>query len=81
MTLCLLVISVTGYVKSPELTSIASEWVALHDAMSSLKQQREAHGLSLGDIAERSGIDKSHLSKLENDPHANTTMTTRTRSV
>lgn len=56
-----------------------AERIALRDAMLSLKTQREARGLSLGDVADRSGIDKSRLSKLENDPDANPTLTTLTR--
>lgn len=56
-----------------------AELVALRDAMTMLKQQREARGMSLGDVADRSGIDKSRLSKLENEPQANPTLTTLTR--
>src|SRR5262245_30086010 len=40
---------------------------ALHD----LKKAREAAGLSLADVAERSGIDKAALSRLENGVHDN----------
>ena len=43
------------------------------------RQRGEARGLSLADVAERSGIDKSRLSKLENDPRANPTLATLTR--
>ena len=56
-----------------------AELIALHEAMVALKHEREMRGLSLGDVAERSGIDKSRLSKLENDAHANPTMATLTR--
>ena len=41
--------------------------------------EEEATDLILSDVAERSGIDKSRLSKLENDPRANPTLTTLTR--
>src|SRR5579871_3945771 len=49
--------------------------VALHD----LKQAREAAGLSLADVAERSGIDKAALSRLENGVHDNPTVETLAR--
>jgi transcriptional regulator with XRE-family HTH domain len=41
-----------------------------------LLRKRKARGPSLGDVAERSGIDKSRLSKLENDPRSNQTLAT-----
>ncbi len=44
-----------------------------------LKAERERRGLSLGDVASRSGIDKSRLSKLENAPHPNPTFRTLMR--
>ena len=56
-----------------------AELTALQSAMDILRREREARGLSLGDVAERSGIDKSRLSKLENDPHSNPTLATLTR--
>src|SRR5215212_3343698 len=48
---------------------------ALHD----LKKAREAAGLSLSDVAERSGIDKAALSRLENGIHDNPTVETLMR--
>jgi len=57
-----------------------AELMALQSAMDILRREREARGLSLGDVAERSGIDKSRLSKLENDPRSNPTLATLTRS-
>ena len=56
-----------------------AELMALRSAMHILRREREARGLSLGDVAERSGIDKSRLSKLENDPRSNPTLATLTR--
>jgi len=56
-----------------------AELLALHDAMRALKREREARGLSLADVAERSGIDKSRLSKLENDLNSNPTLATLNR--
>ncbi|MBY0512594.1 MAG: helix-turn-helix transcriptional regulator [Gemmataceae bacterium] len=49
--------------------------VALHD----LKAARESAGLSLADVAERSGIDKAALSRLENGVHHNPTILTLVR--
>jgi len=57
-----------------------AELMALQSAMTILMRERKARGLSLGDVAERSGIDKSRLSKLENDPRSNPTLATLTRS-
>lgn len=51
----------------------------LVNALQDLKREREARGLSLAEIAKRTGIDKSRLSKLENDPHPNPTVLTLTR--
>ena len=67
----------------PRLTRDAlgrkTELMALQSAMTVLKREREARRLSLGDVAERSGIDKSRLSKLENDPRSNPTLATLSR--
>ncbi len=56
-----------------------AELTALRDAMTLLKQEREMRGLSLGEVARRSGIDKSRLSKLESDSRSNPTLATLTR--
>jgi len=45
-------------------------------AMGELKRHREALGLSLADVAERSGIDKAALSRLENGHLVNPTLAT-----
>ena len=41
-----------------------------------LRREREARGLSLADVAERSRIDKSRLSKLEKAAYPNPTLDT-----
>ena len=56
-----------------------AEREAVIDAFAALKRYREQQGLSLGEVAERSGIDKSYLSKLENDPYPNPTFSTLMR--
>jgi DNA-binding XRE family transcriptional regulator len=44
-----------------------------------LRQRREQAGLSLGDVAERSGMDKATLSRLENGWYPNPTLNTLAR--
>ena len=56
-----------------------AEFAELRRVMDVLKEARQAAGLSLADVSEHSGIDKSRLSKLENDPHPNPTLNTLSR--
>jgi DNA-binding phage protein len=67
----------------PRLTDQAlvrkRELDALIEAMRMLKRERESRGLSLATISRRSGVDKSNLSKLENDPYPNPTLDTLIR--
>ncbi|HEY1376517.1 MAG TPA: helix-turn-helix transcriptional regulator [Gemmataceae bacterium] len=51
----------------------------LLQALAELKKARTAAGLSLADVAERSGIDKAALSRLENGIQANPTVETLSR--
>jgi DNA-binding Xre family transcriptional regulator len=51
----------------------------LKEAVVALKATREALGLSLADIKASTGIAKSNLSRLENDPHPNPTIDTLCR--
>lgn len=53
--------------------------VALRDAFTLLKAEREARGLSLSDLEERSGIGRAALSRLENEAEPNPTIVTLTR--
>ena len=57
----------------------SAELDALESALRSLKEARLRKGLSLGEVAARSGIDKANLSRLENDPHPNPTWSTLSR--
>jgi DNA-binding Xre family transcriptional regulator len=50
-----------GLIKKPTPSAVA------HGAISALKQAREAQGLSLADIRDRTGIERSALSRLENE--------------
>jgi len=51
----------------------------LQDAVNLLKAERERMGLSLADVAERTGIERPNLSRLENGPNSNPTISTLTR--
>ena len=55
------------------------QYIELRLALAELKRIREAAGLSLADVAERSGIDKAALSRLENGVHDNPTVETLAR--
>jgi DNA-binding XRE family transcriptional regulator len=54
-------------------------YLELQAALTALKKAREEAGLSLADVAERSGIDKAALSRLENGIHDNPTIETLLR--
>lgn len=51
----------------------------LKEAVLALKATRQALGLSLADIKAYTGIEKSNLSRLENDPNPNPTIDTLCR--
>ena len=51
----------------------------LHELLMQLKAAREAKGLSLSDVTELTGMDRSALSKLETGQRANPTVETLVR--
>ncbi len=51
----------------------------LHELLAQLKAAREAKGLSLSDLTELTGMDRSALSKLETGQRANPTVETLVR--
>lgn len=53
--------------------------VALRDGFKLLKAERQALGLSLTDIEQRTGIGRAALSRLENEAEPNPTLLTLTR--
>ncbi len=53
--------------------------VAVRDARKILKAERQAQGLSLSDVEQRTGIGRAALSRLENETEANPTVLTLTR--
>jgi DNA-binding XRE family transcriptional regulator len=74
--------SLRELVENGECSPPIPQWLyfELVRIVSALKKAREAAGLSLADIAERSGIDKAALSRLENGVHDNPTVETLARS-
>jgi DNA-binding Xre family transcriptional regulator len=56
-----------------------ARYTMLREAVAALKSTREELGLSLADIKASTGIEKSNLSRLENDPLANPTIDTLCR--
>ena len=67
----------------PDLVSRHQERMAaldeLHELLRQLKAAREAKGLSLSDLTELTGMDRSALSKLETGRRANPTVETLVR--
>lgn len=67
----------------PELMAKGRRVQRRHDllihAVAALKAERQAQGVSLGQLEKRTGISKSVLSRLENDPNPNPTVTTLLR--
>ena len=55
------------------------DYLEILEAVAALKKAREAAGLSLADVAERCGIDKAQLSRIENGQHMNPTVSTLQR--
>jgi DNA-binding phage protein len=51
----------------------------LHEAFALLRAERKSQGISLAELRERTGIARSALSRLENDPEVNPTIVTLTR--
>jgi DNA-binding phage protein len=66
--------------KARELKRARAAAVAqLHDAFALLRSERQSRGISLSELRQRTGIGRSALSRLENDPEANPTITTLAR--
>ena len=54
-------------------------YLSIRQAVFALEKAREAAGLSLADVAEKSGIDKGALSRIESGQHPNPTVSTLCR--
>ncbi len=68
-----------GATSEPPGPTSAADLVALNRLISTLRAAREEQGLSLADLTERTGIDRSALSRLENRRNINPTYATITR--
>ncbi|HJT35672.1 MAG TPA: helix-turn-helix domain-containing protein [Pirellulales bacterium] len=55
------------------------DYIELVQTVAALRRAREEAGLSLADIAERTGMDRGAVSKLETGVHGNPTMATLQR--
>jgi DNA-binding phage protein len=51
----------------------------LHEAFALLRTERQSRGISLAQLRQATGIGRSALSRLENNPEANPTITTLAR--
>jgi len=56
-----------------------SEYLDLLAMLGKLKKHRELRGLSLSDVADRCGMDRSAINRLENGQYLNPTIDTRYR--
>jgi DNA-binding XRE family transcriptional regulator len=73
--------------EEPEIRRMAKEYKQayeagrgkLKDALKLLKAERERLGLSLAQVAERTGIERPNLSRLENEAESNPTIATLIR--
>lgn len=63
---------------SGDVTDVVSqgEYLDLRAMLAELKKHRQRQGLSLADVAERSGMDRSAVSRLENGVYVNPTIDT-----
>lgn len=68
----------TELLASGDATEVVShgEYLDLLGIIGKLKKHRQRQGLSLTDVAERSGMDRSAISRLENGQYLNPTMDT-----
>jgi ribosome-binding protein aMBF1 (putative translation factor) len=55
------------------------EYLSIRQAVFALKKERQAAGLSLADLAEKTGIDKAALSRIETGQNINPTVSTLCR--
>ena len=63
----------------PADVSTMGDYLDLLDVLTALRRERERLGLSLTDVAERSGIERSAISKLETGKVMNPTVSTLQR--
>jgi len=63
----------------PDAVMTMGMYFDVQKALQSLKQARKRSGLSIGDVAERSGLDRAVVSRLENGKQDNPTVATLLR--
>jgi len=63
----------------PDAVMTMGMYFDVQDALQALKRERERCGLSIGDVAERSGLDRAVVSRLENGKQDNPTVATLMR--
>ncbi len=68
-----------GKIATEDVPTDPEDAIATARFIGGLRQHRENAGLSLGDVAERSGLDKATLSRLENGWYPNPTLNTLAR--
>jgi DNA-binding XRE family transcriptional regulator len=68
-----------GKIATTDVPADPEDAIATSRFIGGLRQRREQAGLSLGDVAERSGLDKATLSRLENGWYPNPTLNTLAR--
>jgi transcriptional regulator with XRE-family HTH domain len=63
----------------PDAVMTMGMYFDVQRALQALKREREQSGLSIGDVAERSGLDRAVVSRLENGKQDNPTVATLMR--
>jgi ribosome-binding protein aMBF1 (putative translation factor) len=63
----------------PDAVMTMGMYFDVQKALQALKRQREERGLSISDVAERSGLDRAVVSRLENGKQDNPTVATLMR--
>jgi DNA-binding XRE family transcriptional regulator len=63
----------------PDAIMTMGMYFDVQKALQALKQHRKRSGLSMGDVAERSGLDRAVVSRLENGKQDNPTVATLMR--
>jgi hypothetical protein len=63
----------------PDAVMTMGMYFDMQRALQALKHEREQQGLSIGDVAERSGLDRAVVSRLENGKQDNPTVATLMR--
>ncbi len=63
----------------PDAVMTMGMYFDIQKVLQALKREREQSGLSIGDVAERSGLDRAVVSRLENGKQDNPTVATLMR--